>query len=241
LLIVTFASFKGGVGKSTACASLGGAFAAAGQRVHIIDLDANHTVQRWLSDEATRPPLLTVSAPNPQLFTEHLRELVQHYAPDVALIDVAGSQERALTYAVLRANLTIIPAATTEADIFEAARTAQHIQTLFAALGHTPLYRVLVTKVPPLLSHARAYGFKELARLKLPLFRATLGQRAAFEEMGLGALPHFADRKRPTAAKAVAELDKLRAEIEFLLSGAETQAEEASPLPSDAQSQESAA
>jgi cellulose biosynthesis protein BcsQ len=190
--------------------------------VHIVDLDNNHTLLRWLSDDAIRPPKLTVSAPDPQLITEHLQELSRLCAPDVTLIDVAGNHERALTYAIARAHLTIIPASTTEADIFEAARTAQHLQTIYAAFGRTPLYRILVTKVAPLLSHARAYGFKELARLKLPLLRAVLTHRAAYEEIGLsGQTPHFADRKRPTTAKAIAELDKLRSEIDSLLADVE--------------------
>ena len=42
-------------------------------------------------------------------------------------------------------------------------------------------------------------------------------QRAAYEELGLsGQPPHFSDRKRPTVAKAVVELDQVRADIEAL-------------------------
>ena len=73
-------------------------------------------------DDAARPKNLTVSVPDPQILTEHLQEAARYYAPDVILIDVAGTYERALTIAIARAHLTIIPACTTEADIFEAAR-----------------------------------------------------------------------------------------------------------------------
>ena len=100
------------------------------------------------------PGNLTVSVPDPQILTEHLQEAARHYAPDVILIDIAGSYEQALTIAIARAHLTIIPACTTEADIFEAARVARHIQTVFAAFGRIPLYRVLATRVAPLV-HAR--------------------------------------------------------------------------------------
>jgi chromosome partitioning protein len=122
ILIITFASSKGGVGKSTSCAALAGAYAKTGARVHIVDLDNNRTVSRWLADDAVRPKNITVSVPDPQILTEHLQEIARHYAPDVIMIDVAGTYERALTIAIARANLTIIPACTTEADIFEAAR-----------------------------------------------------------------------------------------------------------------------
>jgi chromosome partitioning protein len=218
LFIITFANSKGGVGKSTSCVAIGAAWAKAGKRVHIIDLDGNKTVSRWLADEAARPANLTVSSPDPQLLTEHLQETARHYAPDFILIDIAGSYERALTHAVARAHLILIPACTTEADIFEAARIARHVETIYAAFGKTPLYRVLATRVSPLVTHVQAHGFREIKRLKLPLLRSILAQRAAYEEIGIGLAPHFADLKRPTTAKAIAELDHLTAEIDKLLS-----------------------
>lgn len=146
-MIITFASSKGGVGKSTSCASLAGCYAHSGQRVHVIDLDGNRCVSRWLADEKTRPVNLTVSAPDTQILTEHLQETARHYAPDTILIDIAGSYEQALTIAIARAHLTIIPASTSEAEIFEAARVARHIQTIFAAFGKIPLYRLLARRM----------------------------------------------------------------------------------------------
>ncbi|MFA5952225.1 MAG: ParA family protein [Hyphomicrobium sp.] len=213
-MIITLASSKGGVGKSTTTASLGGAFAHAGHRVHIIDLDSNHTVSRWLGDAGRSSPRLTVSAADPQDLTEHLTEIAKKYAPDVTLIDIAGTYERALTVAIARAHLTIIPAGPSEADIFEAARVARHIRSVFQAFGRDPLYRLLLTRVQPLASHAQTHACAEIARLKLPAFETAIHHRAAYVEIGLsGQTPHFADGKRPTVEKAVAELDALVAEI----------------------------
>src|SRR5262245_53799498 len=140
------------------------------------------------------------------------------FAPDMILIDIASAYEQALTIAIARAHLTIIPASTTEADIFEAARVARHIQTIFAAFGKIPLYRILATRVAPLATLAQAHGFKEIDRLKLPRLSTILAQRAAYLEIGLSGLPpHYADMDRPTTAKSVAELDELRKEIDALL------------------------
>jgi cellulose biosynthesis protein BcsQ len=134
-------------------------------------------------------------------------------------IDVAGNYERALTVAIARAHLTLIPSSTTEADIYEAARIARHIQTIYAAFGKTPLYRVLPTRIAPLVTLAQAHGFNEITRLKLPRLMSIIPQRAAYEEIGLSGLPpHYADPGRPTTAKAIADLDQLRSEIETLLS-----------------------
>ena len=213
-MIITLASSKGGVGKSTTTASLGGAFAHAGHRVHIIDLDGNHTVSRWLGDAGRSSPRLTVSTADPQDLTEHLTEIARKHAPDVVLIDIAGTYERALTIAIARAHLTIIPAGPSEADIFEAARVARHIRSVFQSFGRDPLYRLLLTRVQPLASHAQTHACAEIERLKLPVFQTAIQHRAAYVEIGLsGQTPHFADMKRPTVEKAVAELDALMAEI----------------------------
>lgn len=217
-MIITLASSKGGVGKSTTTASLGGAFAHAGHRVHIIDLDGNQTVSRWLADVGAATPLLTVSAADPQDLTEHLGEITGKIAPDITLIDIAGTYERALTVAIARAHLTIIPASPSEADIFEAARVARHIRSVYQAFGREPLYRLLLTRVQPLASHAQSHACAEIDRLKLPSFETAIHQRAAYVEIGLSGLtPHFSDRQRPTVAKAIAELDVLVAEIGGIL------------------------
>jgi chromosome partitioning protein len=216
-MIITLASSKGGVGKSTTTAALAGAYAHAGHRVHIIDLDSNHTVSRWLGDGRCSPRL-TVSAADPQDVTEHLGEIARDRQPDVTLIDIAGTYERALTVAIARAHLTVIPAGPSEADIFEAARVARHIRSVFQAFGRDPLYRLLLTRVQPLASHAQLHACAEIARLKLPAFETAIHHRAAYMEIGLsGRTPHFAGGKRATVDKAAVELDALVAEIAALI------------------------
>lgn len=218
-MIITLASSKGGVGKSTTTAALAGAYAAAGYRTHVIDLDSNHTVSRWLGDGSATPHL-SVSVADPQDLTEHLGAVEREHKPDVTLIDIAGTYERALTVAVARAHLTIIPAAPSEADLFEAARVARHIRSVFQAFGREPLFRVLLTRVQPLASHAQVHACSEIERLKLPAFACAVQQRAAYVEIGLsGQPPHFADRGRATVAKAVAEIDALVDEITALVGG----------------------
>lgn len=220
-MIITLASSKGGVGKSTLTGCLAGAWAAHGSTVHIVDLDNNRTVSRWFADNARRPPAITVSAPDPTALTEHLADLAATRAPDVVLIDVAGTYERALTVAVARAHLTLIPASSTEADIFEAHRVARHITAVFKAFDREPLYRVVLNRVQSLSSGAQLYATLEIVRMRLPRLKTRVMQRAAYEELGLsGQPPHFADRKRPTVAKAVQELDAVRADIEALLATA---------------------
>ena len=160
-MIITCASSRAGVGKSTTCACLAGCFAHLGETVHIVDLDANRTVSRWFHDAKTRPRPITVSTPDPQHLTEHLQELARTIAPDFIMIDVAGAYERALTVAAARAHLTIIPTTLSEADVYEAEKTAAHIDQIFASFGQEAMFRLLLTKVQTLQSHGQRHAARE--------------------------------------------------------------------------------
>lgn len=218
-MIITLASSKGGVGKSTLTGCLAGAWAAAGDTVHIVDLDSNRTISRWFSDATRRPRQITLAAPDPSNLTEHLESIIELEDPNLILIDVAGNYERALTHAVVRAHLTLIPATPTEADLFEASRIAKHITILFNSLKQQPLYRLALNRVQPLSSTAQLFTITEMIRLQLPRIKTKIMQRAAYEEVGLSGLPpHFAeDRKRPTVAKAIVELDAFKRDIDELI------------------------
>jgi chromosome partitioning protein len=217
-VIITFASSKGGVGKSTSCACLAGALTKRGNTVHIVDLDGNRTVSRWFAQTNGAVSGLTVSAPDPLTLTDQLERIAGETAPDHILIDIAGSYERAITVAMARAHLTIIPAAPTEADLFEASRVAQHLCSIFAAFDRTPLYRLLITQVQPLASHTQAHAIREIERLGLPRFDTMLTHRAAYQEIGFSGLPpHLAPQSRPTILKAVTEVDKWLCEVLALL------------------------
>ena len=212
-MIITLASSKGGVGKSTTTASLGGAFAHAGYRVHIIDLDSNHTVSRWLGDAGRSSPRLTVSAADPQDLTEHLAEIARKHKPDVTLIDIAGTYERALTVAIARAHLTIIPAGPSEADIFEAARVARHIRSVFQAFGRDPLYRLLLTRVQPWQPRPDPCLRRDCTIEAACIRDGDPSSRRVCRDRPLRPDAAFCGRKRPTVEKAVVELDALLAEI----------------------------
>lgn len=85
-MILVFASSKGGVGKSTACAAIGTALAMRGDRVLIIDLDPNGTLARWSQKVTTEG--LTVEAVSPTEFTNHLSSCRDSGRYDHILVDL---------------------------------------------------------------------------------------------------------------------------------------------------------
>ena len=115
-MILTFASSKGGVGKSTTCAAVASAMALDGARV--IDLDQNRTLDRW-SRKAPIPGL-TVSAIEPQKFGAFFREQEASQEHDHICIDLPGNREVTLFKALARSDLVVIPAQASEPDLREA-------------------------------------------------------------------------------------------------------------------------
>ena len=151
-MILTFASSKGGVGKSTTCAAIASALALDGARVLLIDLDQNRTLDRW----ARKAPIdgLTVSAIEPQKFGAFFRDQEASGEFDHICIDLPGSREVTLFKALARSDLVVIPAQASEPDLREALVVVSDIRDVGETTGRAIPYRLLLTKVYP-AAHAR--------------------------------------------------------------------------------------
>lgn len=216
-MIITFASSKGGVGKSTTCACIAAALALEGQRVLLIDLDQNRTLDRW----ARKAPIdgLTVSAIDPQKFGGFFRDAEASGDYDHICIDLPGSREVTLFKALARSDLVVIPAQASEPDLREALVVVGDIRDVGETTNRAIPYRLLLTKVYPLRTRVTDFAYAELARLGLPLFRTALVERSAYREMFLNGQP-------PTISEAGkgagVEVVNLLAEMRAIVADAET-------------------
>ena len=146
-MIVSFASSKGGVGKSTSCAAVGARFAQRGEQVLIIDLDQNRTLERW--GRKANVPGLTVKAIERDDFTNVFRETMLAGEIDHVLIDLAGAREATVLKAIARSELVVIPAQASEPDLREALVIVSDIKDVAEEKGEPIPYRVLLTKMHP--------------------------------------------------------------------------------------------
>lgn len=186
-MIITFASSKGGVGKSTTCAAIASALALEGARVLLIDLDQNRTLDRW----ARKAPLpgLRVAAIEAQKFGGFFRDAEASGVYDHICIDLPGSREVTLFKALARSDLVIIPAQASEPDLREALVVVGDIRDVGDTTSRAIPYRLLLTKVYPLRTRVTDFAYAELARHGLPLFRTALVERSAYREMFLNGRP----------------------------------------------------
>ena len=225
--IITIASSKGGVGKSTLCIMLAGAFVSRGQRVHVIDLDENATVARWHNQHNVQMAGMSVASIRPELFSEHLK-VAKESNPHAILIDVAGVYEKTLLQAMARSHLVIIPAQPSEPDLHEAMKVVRDLRELNESFSGTVDYRLLMNLCEPLDPLYQRHAFAEVARLGLKRFDTLVHKRAPYREAFLNGLtPHMTADKRESVAKAVAEIDAVIAEIDAALTATQHQKEAA--------------
>lgn len=216
-MIITFASSKGGVGKSTTCAAVASALALEGARVLLIDLDQNRTLERW----SRKAPIkgLTVSAIETNKFGAFFRESEASGKYDHICIDMPGSREVTLFKVLARSDLVVIPAQASEPDLREALVVVSDIRDVGETTGRAIPYRLLLTKIYPLRTRVTDFAYAELARLGLPLFRTALVERSAYREMFLNGQP-------PTVTEpdkgAGLEVKSLLSEIKAIVAEANT-------------------
>ena len=206
-MIVSFASSKGGVGKSTTCAAIGSRLAQRGEVVLIIDLDQNKTLERW--GRKANIPGLTVRAIDRDSFTTMFRETTAAGATDHILIDLAGAREATALKAIARSDLVVIPAQASEPDLREALVVASDVRDVAEEKGAPIPYRLLLTKMSPLRTRVTDFVYQELARHNLPIFRTVLVERVAYKEMFLTGVPPNATDKGGAGAEVAALADEM--------------------------------
>lgn len=215
-IILSFASPKGGVGKSTSCLSIAGALAARGHPVHIVDFDQTETLWRWYSLNSAARDIanLTVEkGPDSDIgaFISDLWTKRRGYV----LIDLAGALSEHMLKLAIIAHVIITPSRLSEPDMHEARKLYNQMVELGQRFGKPILHRVLLNDVPSLLSGVEAHALAEIDRAELPRFETLMHKRAAYAETFFsGVTPHFNDKTRPTVAKAVDELDHIVTELE---------------------------
>lgn len=208
-MIVSFASSKGGVGKSTTCAAVAAKWAQDGRSVLVLDIDLNQTVARW-AKKANMSSLEAIALA-PDDFSAVFRNKAGRF--DHVLIDLAGTREATLLKAMARSDLVVIPAQASEPDLREALVIIDDIRDVVEAGASGVQYRLLLTKLFPLPTRVTAFAHREIARHDMARFKTGLVERAQYREMFLtGKAPTVAEPK----GKAAHEIRALCNEIEVI-------------------------
>lgn len=138
--VISFASSKGGPGKTTLAASLGVAAMEAGVRPYLIDVDPQGSLRSW--GERRQAENLPVDRVAPERLAAAVDGLARN-GYTLAIIDTAGVDTAATTEAMRVADVTLVPCRPSTLDI-EAARP-----TLAALMRLGRSYALILNACPP--------------------------------------------------------------------------------------------
>ena len=213
--VISFASSKGGVGKSTTAGALAAYKSAQGSRVHIMDVDPNrYSLSRMLNPEPW--PGATIESVTSKEFSSAYKALIERGDLSHLFIDLPGVREVTLIKAAQRSDLVIIPAQHSVQDVGEALEIIGDLSDAGETMGRPIPYRVLFTQVRNLVSKLDKHVEAEITSEGVERFGAFIKDRVAYREMWAnGVAPHQRDEK------AKDELSLLDQEIEALLAGSD--------------------
>ncbi len=174
-MIVTVASFKGGVGKTTSAIHLA-AFLQADRPTLLIDGDPNRSATAW-----ARRGTLPFAVVDERQAAKHARS----YGSGHIVIDTAARPEEEDLRALAEGcDLLVIP---TTPDALSLDALLQTIRAL-RVIG-AERFRVLVTMVPPRPSRDGEEARATLADAGLPLFSGSIRRLVAFQKAALTGVP----------------------------------------------------
>lgn len=224
--IISFASSKGGAGKSTSCATLACYFAdAKSQRVRIIDADRNASLRGW-AERFPRPNIDLIWT-EPESFTDALSDALGMDDADYLFLDVPGAAKEVLGEAIGASDLVVIPAQLSAFDLEEAAKIVKKVKSTNLAHKRSARfqsvadirYKILFTMVDHLGSNFERFLQDDVKNKSIPVFSSVLMRRIQYKEM-------FATPDAPHQhPKPTPEITALAQEIEAIF--AEPQAERA--------------
>jgi chromosome partitioning protein len=211
--IISFASTKGGVGKTTLAFVVATAIArrlalAKEYRVACIDADPNGTLDAALR-KSGNPDILSLLSDAETLLPK-LRDAQRSAA--LVLIDLEGSANQAMLYACGKSDLVLIPAQPSAYDVREARKTADVVSQAADLVGREIEVRVVLTRTPVLRQRVADHSRAQFAKSGLPVLPVELVQRTAFQTMTYTGIPPFqADRDGGAAKNVEALVDAISA------------------------------
>ena len=130
MYVIAFANPKGGSGKTTSAMLLAEQISIAGGRVAILDLDPNANILTWSQSrqKESREVPFSVHARPP---AEEIIDLIDRLTDETEylVIDLEGSKDQIVTFALSRTDLCIIPLDGSPMEARQAAQAVRLVQT----------------------------------------------------------------------------------------------------------------
>lgn len=147
MFVVTFANPKGGSGKTTSAMLLAEQIALSGGRVAVLDLDPNANILGWFNArqaEGRSTPFGVHARPQAEDTVALIDSL--DGSADYLIIDLEGSKDQIVTYALSRTDLCLIPMDGSPMEARQAAQAVRLIETTGSMIRTRIPYALLFTR-----------------------------------------------------------------------------------------------
>lgn len=190
---ITFASFKGGAGKTTAVMAICSTLVANGKRVALIDADENAPLSDWrdaASAAGTWSDLAHVYEADDLRSFENAFEDASSRNFDYTIIDTRGGGSELNNACMINTHAVIIPSALTTLDMTAALSTFEHTIELLQTMDMDIPVALLIQRVP--VGKLTVSQKQDLAALaELPRCETILYSRDAFAALGKRGMLHL--------------------------------------------------
>ena len=180
--LISFVSFKGGAGKTTALMAIASLLLARGHRIALFEADENAPLARWKENAeaigtwSERCSLSTCDTPDA---VGRAHAAAEAAGRGFALADTAGGGSDLNTLLISNSDLVVIPTALSVLDLDEAITTLEFVtETLARGIGRPIPARLLFTRFPQGRLKSTEQANLDAVR-PLPRLKARLTERAA--------------------------------------------------------------
>ncbi|MEM9621693.1 MAG: ParA family protein [Pseudomonadota bacterium] len=177
--IITTATTKGGAGKTTVSQVIIGAVHDLGYTIGVIDTDENQTLANWIR-HTSNMAIDVQSVLDESKVVEEAQKMNRKY--DLVIIDTPGAQSQSTIFAIGCADLVIVPLQLSKADVVEARKTYELVQSTARLTNRSIDVSLLFTDYTPKTKIAK----KVKQRVKdagLPVFKTRLHHLVAYKEL----------------------------------------------------------
>lgn len=182
MYVITFANPKGGSGKTTSAMLLAEQIVLSGGRVALLDLDPNANIFAWSqmrAEQGRSQPFMVHARPR----TEETVELIDSFADttDYLIIDLEGSKDQMVTFALSRTDLCIIPLDGSSMEARQAAAAVRLVQTTSKMIRMPIDYALLFTRTNAAFQTTDERDVREEMELNaIPTLPVRIAKRAPY-------------------------------------------------------------
>src|ERR1700733_8573974 len=191
--VITLATSKGGVGKSSLGRSLAAHWFSVGHKPALIDADPQRTLANRYDPKGRMGSVPVVAEPEERV-GDTIEELGRRHAP--VIVDTAGFRNRTTIGALVATNLAIIPLKPAVEDVDAAIATYDLIREINETEEREgrPIKVAMVLTMPMRGTVIARHVREQLGGAGYPLLKAEMLNRVAYPEAGIeGLSPSITD------------------------------------------------